>query len=190
MTDGGWAQTSARADGGQRRAWWSPADAFTVVRIPLAVAFVLVTNPGARIAILSAAAASDFADGFVARRFGGSRLGAFLDPVADKLFMACAFGVVLVSGALTPLEVIGILARDLATAVAFAGTLVLRRPAAIPARLGGKAVTIGQLLTLLAFLTGSTSLRPLAWATAAVALYAIWDYQRAASRGGKRALGE
>jgi hypothetical protein len=79
--------------------------------------------------------------------------------------------------------------RDIAAAVAFVVTLVLRRPAAIPARLGGKAVTIGQLLTLLAFLAGSPLLRPLAWATAAVALYAIWDYQRVAPRA-KRALGE
>jgi cardiolipin synthase len=142
-----------------------------------------------RLVILAAAAMSDFADGFVARRLGGSRLGGFLDPVADKFFMACAFVVVLVSDALTPLEILGVLARDLAAALAFVITLVIRRPAAIPARLGGKAVTIGQLLTLLAFVLGSLLLRPLAWATAAVALYAIWDYIRVA-RVQQRALGE
>ena len=169
--------------------WWSPADAFTVIRIPLAIAFVAVSDPGWRLGIVAAAAGSDFADGFVARRFGGSRLGSFLDPVADKLFMACAFGVVLLSHSLSPLEILGVLARDLATALAFVVTLVLRRPAAIPARLGGKAVTIGQLLTLVAFVAGSLLLRPLAWATAAMALYAIWDYQRAASAE-KRTLGE
>jgi len=46
---------------------------------------------------------------------------------------------------------------------------------------------VGQLLTLLAFLLGSALLRPLAWATGAVALYAIWDYWRAAAAE-KRAL--
>ncbi|HEV8150663.1 MAG TPA: CDP-alcohol phosphatidyltransferase family protein [Gemmatimonadales bacterium] len=171
-----------------RRRWLSPADAFTVVRIPLAIAFVAVPAMEWRLAILVAAGASDFADGFVARRLGGSRLGSFLDPVADKFFMACAFTVVLLEHALTPLEVLGVLARDLAAALAFVITLVLRRPAAIPARLGGKAVTIGQLLTLLAFVLSSLFLRPLAWATAAVALYAIWDYVRAAPQ--QRALGE
>jgi cardiolipin synthase len=171
------------------RPWWAPADAFTAARIPLAIAFVLVSDNDARIAILAAAAASDFADGFVARRLGGSRLGAFLDPVADKLFMACAFAVVLVEQALSPLEVIGVLARDLVAAAAFVVTVIRRRPAAIPARLGGKAVTIGQLLTLLAFLLGSLLLQPLAWATAAVALYAIWDYGKAAAAE-KRTLGE
>ena len=166
---------------------WSPADFFTAVRIPLAVAFVLVADVGWRVAILAAAALSDFADGVVARRWGSSRLGVFLDPVADKIFMVAAFIVVLASGALSLLEILGVLARDLAAATAFLTTVLLRKPATIPARLGGKAVTVGQLLTIFAFLLGSGLLRPLAWATAAVALYAIWDYGRAASAQ-KRAL--
>ncbi len=172
-----------------RRAGWSPADVLTVVRIPLAVAFLLVGDTGWRIGILAVAAASDLADGIVARRWGGSRLGAFLDPVADKLFMACAFGVVLLSGQLSPWEVLGVLARDLAAAIAFMATVLLHQPRSIPARIGGKAVTIGQLLTVFAFLAGSALLRPLAWATAAIALYAIWDYQRVASRE-QRPLGD
>lgn len=184
MTESGSRDAPARP-----AAWWSPADVLTVVRIPLAIAFVMFGDAGARIAILAVASATDFADGLVARRWGGSRLGAFLDPVADKLFMACAFGVVLVSGALSPMEIVGVLARDIAAAIAFAATALLGRPAAIPARLGGKAVTICQLLTIFAFLAGSALLRPLAWATAAVALYAIWDYQRVALRD-KRPLGE
>src|SRR5678815_1974274 len=84
--------------------WWSPADFLTAVRIPLAVAFVAIPDNGARLVILAAAGGSDFADGLVARKWGGSRLGAFLDPVADKLFMARAFAVVLVSGALNVFE--------------------------------------------------------------------------------------
>jgi phosphatidylglycerophosphate synthase len=159
---------------------FSPADVLTALRIPLAIAFLLVSDNEWRLGILAAAAASDFADGFVARRWGGSRLGAFLDPVADKLFMACAFAVVLLSGTLDPLEVLGVLARDIAAAFAFLATVLLGKPAAIPARLGGKAVTVGQLLTVLAFLLESPLLRPVAWATAAVALYAIGDYVRAA----------
>ena len=96
---------------------WSPADVLTAVRIPLAAAFVLVPDMGWRVAILAAAALSDFADGFVARRWGSSRLGVFLDPVADKVFVVAAFAVVLASGALTPLEVLGVLARDLTAPV-------------------------------------------------------------------------
>ena len=108
--------------------------------------------------------------------------------MADKLFMVAAFIVVLDAGVLSVLEILGVLARDIAATIAFLATIVLRRPSLIPARLGGKAVTVGQLLTLFAFLLGSPLLRPIAWATAAVALYAIWDYSRAASKA--RRLGE
>jgi len=47
-------------------------------------------------------------------------------------------------------------------------------------------VTVLQLLTLVAFIAESPLVRPLAWATAAVGLYAIWDYGRAATRVGVR----
>jgi phosphatidylglycerophosphate synthase len=170
-------------EGPARREWrWTAADLLTASRIPLAVAFVLVGSSEARIAVLALAAVTDLTDGLVARRWGSSRLGAFLDPVADKLFMAAAFAVVLASGRLHWYEIVAVLARDIAAATAFALTALLQRPASIPARLGGKIVTIGQLLTLLAFLTDSPYLRPLAWATAAIALYAIWDYHRVAAR--------
>lgn len=156
------------------------ADILTVSRLPMALAFVLVPSNGARLAILAAAAATDLLDGFIARRIGSSRLGSFLDPVADKLFMLCAFGVVVLSGRLAPFEVLAVLLRDVVATIAFAATLVSGRPAAIPARVGGKAVTVGQVLTLVAFLLDSSYLRPLAWATGAVGLYAIWDYQQVA----------
>jgi phosphatidylglycerophosphate synthase len=144
------------------------------------VAFVLLPDRTARIVIVLLAGASDIFDGRVARRFGPSRLGAFIDPVVDKLFMASAFGVVLVAGGLQWYEVVGVLLRDIVATAAFVVTAARRRPASIPARAGGKAVTIGQGLTLLGFLLGWAATRPLAWATAAVSLYAILDYYRAA----------
>jgi CDP-diacylglycerol--glycerol-3-phosphate 3-phosphatidyltransferase/cardiolipin synthase len=165
------------------------ADALTLVRLPLAVAFFLLPQPTARLTVLIVAAATDLLDGFLARRVGSSRFGSFIDPVADKLFMLSAFLVVALSSRLAWYEIAGVLLRDLVATVAFLVTLVSGRPTAIPARLGGKAVTVAQLLTLVAFLTDSPLLRPLAWATAAVALYAIWDYNQAAPRA-KRPVGE
>lgn len=161
------------------------ADLLTASRVPLAIAFLFVSHAGWRFAILAVAAATDLFDGFLARRLGPSHFGSFLDPVADKLFMACAFGVVLVSGRLGWYEIVGVLARDLVATAAFITVSVRRHPAAIPARAGGKAVTVGQLLTLLAFLADSTLLRPLAWGTGAMALYAIWDYTRVADEARK-----
>jgi phosphatidylglycerophosphate synthase len=163
-----------------RRSRFTVADFFTVIRLPLAVVFPLVSNPW-RLVVLALAAGSDLLDGFLARRIGSSRFGPVIDPVADKLFMAVAFGTVLFSGQLTWWELLGVLARDIAASVAFFIAIVRGRASAIPARAGGKAVTVLQVATLFAFVLGSPLLRPLAWATAAVALYAIWDYTRAAA---------
>lgn len=172
-----------------RRRAWGVADLLTLARLPLAVVFVVVDSDGWRVAILAAVAATDLLDGVIARRLGASRFGSFIDPVADKLFMACAFGVVAVSGQLRWYEIVAVLARDIIAAAAFLATLARHHPTAIPARPGGKAVTVLQALTLLAFLFDSSLLRPMAWATGAVALYAIWDYFHVASRLA-RAVGE
>lgn len=161
-----------------RRVAFAVADAITLVRIPLAIAFPLFPNPTARLTLLALAAATDFGDGWWARRFGGSRIGSVLDPIVDKLFMAAAFGVVLFSGTLAWYEVAALLVRDIVASVAFFVTLGTGRATTVPARAGGKAVTLLQLLTLLAFVLGSPLLRPLAWATAAVALYALYDYNK------------
>jgi len=163
-----------------RRSRFTVADAFTVVRLPLAVAFPLV-NDTWRLVVLGLAGGSDLLDGFLARRIGSSRFGPVIDPVADKLFMAVAFGTVLVSGELAWWELVGVLARDITASVAFFVTTVRGHTSAIPARAGGKAVTFLQVMTLFAFVLNSPFLRPLAWVTAAVALYAIWDYTRAAA---------
>jgi phosphatidylglycerophosphate synthase len=149
----------------------------------------MVPDALARLLILVVAATTDLLDGALARRLGSSRFGAFIDPVADKLFMAAAFLVVAFSRELTWYEIAAVLLRDLVASIAFLVTYISGRAMAIPARLGGKAVTVAQVLTLVAFLTDSPLLRPLAWATGAIALYAIWDYNTAAPRA-KRPVGE
>jgi phosphatidylglycerophosphate synthase len=163
----------------QGRHGWTVADLVSALRVPLAIAFPLVSNPW-RLGILASAAVTDLLDGPLARRFGSSTLGSLIDPVADKLFIASAFGVVAVSGRLQLYEIAGVLLRDVVATVAFGATLLSHRPRAIPARAGGKAVTVAQMLTLVAFLTDSNLLRPMAWATAGIAVYAIWDYYRIA----------
>ena len=172
-------EASPPLGGEQARPRWGMADFCSALRIPLAVAFVLLPSTPARFTILALAAISDLLDGFLARRLGPSRLGAFVDPVADRLFMACGFGVVALSGLLHWWEVAGVLLRDITASIAFFVTAGLGRASSIPARLGGKAVTLAQMLTLLAFLVAPAYLRPMAWATSGIGLYAIWDYHSA-----------
>lgn len=165
---------------------WRPtvADVLTGLRIPLAFLFAAV--PSWRLPVLIVAGTSDVLDGILARRLGSSRWGAILDPVADKLFALSAFGVVALSGQLAWYEIVGVLSRDIVVAGGFLIGLVRHRSRVIPARPGGKAVTILQMTTLLAFLVYPPALRPLAWLTTAVAVFAMWDYHRVAGRAAPR----
>ncbi len=169
-------QATGPSGGRQARPLFRAPDILTALRIPLAVAFVVMDNAESRLVILFFAAISDFVDGIWARRIGGSKAGVVLDPVCDKLFALAAFIVVWQSGTLLFVELLGVLLRDIVALVAFVGTVVRKHPTTLPARAGGKWVTVGQLLTLLAFLLDSNLVRPLAWATAAVSVYAIADY--------------
>lgn len=161
------------------RKTWGPADALTALRIPLAVAFVVVPDTSARLAILAAAGLSDVLDGIVARRLGPSRVGAVLDPVVDKVFMLAAVFTVVSTRAGIGLhwwEIAGVLLRDLGVFGGFVATLFLRRNVTIPARASGKIVSVLQFATVAAVLLERHEMRPLAWVTAAASVWAILDY--------------
>jgi len=165
----------------------TPANVVSFSRVPLAIAFAYFPEVGVRLGVLVAAAATDLLDGWLARRLGPSRLGAWMDPVADKIFMLTAFAILALSGALGPFEITGVLLRDVLAPAGYLASVVAHRPFRVPpARVGGKAVTVGQTLTLFAWLLDSSFLRPLAWATAAMALYALADYGRLAVRNVER----
>ena len=84
-----------------------------LLAIPIAVTLVHHQYV-ATVALFGAAAVSDAADGFLAKRFGWqSRLGAVLDPAADKLLLATVF-VTLAAVRLVPLWLMAAaVARDI-----------------------------------------------------------------------------
>ena len=147
-------------------------------RFPMAAAFVLANGTPARLALLGTASATDMLDGWLARRLGATRIGALLDPLADKTFMVAALSAFLVGGHLGLGAYLLILSRDLATAVGFivAWYLPGLDPAAFQARLPGKVVTVLQLLALLVLLVAPSYLRALLPAIALTSLWAIGDY--------------
>jgi len=69
----------------------TPANAVTLARIVVAApALALMSNRGSSwltVALWFAVTATDSIDGWLARRDGATRSGAFLDPVADKLIV-------------------------------------------------------------------------------------------------------
>ena len=154
----------------------------TLLRFPLAALFAFTGSAVSRLVIVALAGGSDLADGVLARRFGATRIGALLDPVADKIFILVAFLSLAGRHLLQPFELVAVLARDIVVVLAFAAGALLRRPMTTPARTGGKAVTVCQMLTLVACILESPLAPPLAWLTGAVSCYAIWDYGRVSAR--------
>ena len=65
----------------------------------------------------------------------------------------------------------------------FLATLLLRRAVALPARAAAaRPVTVTQRCSRWSRVADSPYVRELAWATAAIAVYALWDYGRTAAR--------
>lgn len=83
-------------------AWVTPANALTVVRMMLTpVMLVLIASLRfdiATFALWLVLCWTDYFDGILARRFGTTRSGAFLDPLADKFMTLGAMVVLVVKG--------------------------------------------------------------------------------------------
>ncbi len=131
---------------------------FRLLAAPLAAWAILADHDTAALVIFAGAGLSDFADGFIARRWGfASRFGAWLDPIADKLLMLLCFVALLAIGAAPFWLVMLVIARDAVIAGGALLAKVLNLPLRIEAQVIGKAATAVQLayvairLLLLAF---------------------------------------
>lgn len=142
--------------------------------------------PGVAAAVFAFAAATDAVDGWLARRLRlVSGLGAFLDPLADKLLVGTALVPLAADGRLPWWAVIVILLREFGVGVVFRIWLA-RRGHALPASPLGKVKTIVQIIAVLA-LTGFDTGDPIALSILYVALALTVvsgaQYVRDATRG-------
>jgi phosphatidylglycerophosphate synthase len=148
-------------------------------RLGLAAAFVMFPSPSVRLALVVAAALTDYFDGWLARRAGTpSRWGALIDPISDRLFVFTAVCVYLINGTISTAQYFVIISRDLATAIGFivARLVTWLRPIAFRARLAGKVVTTLQLATLVALIIRPDLVDPLVVAVGLTSAVAIVDY--------------
>ena len=144
-------------------------------------AAVVLGTHGARerAALIGIASASDFLDGWLARRRRAtSRLGALLDPIADRCFVIACVISFLLDGALTTGQYLVLLMRDIATAIGFlvARSIPWLREVPFQARQLGKVVTVLQLGTLLAVVLRPTLVPTFLLAVAVVSVASIADY--------------
>lgn len=126
----------------------TPANAVTAARLlaaPVVVVMVAVAGPSwPAFAVAFMVAASDGVDGWLARRQGPTRSGAFIDPLADKIAVLGVLAVVAARGEISWVPVAVIAAREVAMSIY--RSVMGRRGVSIPARRSAKAKTVVQLL--------------------------------------------
>jgi cardiolipin synthase len=172
-----------------RRALGTLPNLLSCSRLVLAAGFVAAGATEARIGLIGAAAATDFLDGWLARRVRAtSRWGALLDPVADRVFVLTVVATFLFTGKLGTGAYFVLLIRDLATAVGFLVARAIPWLRAVPfqARVLGKVVTVLQLLTLAAVLVVPDTVPLLLGGVAVVSVLSIADYTLALWRARPR----
>ena len=124
----------------------TPANAVTIGRLlisPVLLAMILAGGDSwGALVLWILLAATDGVDGYLARRQGTTRSGAFLDPLADKVLVLGAMAALVVTGAFWWFPVALIAVRELTISLyrAYWG----RRGLAIPARWWAKVKTVVQ----------------------------------------------
>jgi CDP-diacylglycerol--glycerol-3-phosphate 3-phosphatidyltransferase len=124
----------------------TPANAVTIVRllVSLPLIYFIVDDVGSWPAVVTwiVLAATDGLDGWLARRHGTTRSGAFLDPLADKVLVLGAM-IALVAGGRWPLwPVLLVAGRELG--IQAFRSYWARRGLAVPATMLAKAKTVVQ----------------------------------------------
>ena len=163
----------------------TPANMLTLARLlmtPVLVAMVVLTRPTTWTLALVwiVCAGSDGLDGFLARRQGTTRSGAFLDPLADKFLVLGVLAALASIHEISWLPVVLIGGREVVMSVyrTYAG----RRGVSIPARQLAKVKTFLQdLVVALALIPPVAehhigTVRVLLWAAVAITLYTGLEY--------------
>ncbi len=163
---------------------------------PFAVCAILLGRWRPAAALLVAAAVTDVLDGWLARRWGAAtRLGAYLDPVADKVLLSATYLALGAAGAL-PWWLVGlVLGRDVLILAGAAAAMLLQRRREFPPSRWGKLSTVVQVITaaavILARVWPGAGLAPvvagLVWLAAAATLWSGLDYARRSARRGRGA---
>ena len=189
MADAATGPRSAPAPGGfGPSALATPANAVTMARLvvtPLLLAVVLArADSWASFAFWTVMAGTDGVDGYVARRQGTTRSGAFLDPLADKFLVLGAMAALVALGRFWWLPVAVIAVREVGISVWRAK--VGRRGVSVPAKNLAKAKTVVQAasvgLALLPPTAGTALPSALLWValalTVVTGLQYVWPARR------------
>lgn len=128
----------------------TPANAVTLVRVMLTPVLLIRIGAGGPswpiFALWTVLAVTDGVDGWIARRHGTTRSGAFLDPLADKFLVLGAMAALVSIGSFPWVPVLLIAFREVSMS-AYRSRLS-RRGISLPARLSAKVKTVVQLIAV------------------------------------------
>jgi CDP-diacylglycerol--glycerol-3-phosphate 3-phosphatidyltransferase len=135
---------------------------FRVLMVPVLMVFLLADVPAGDIVALCVflvASASDWLDGYIARRrHQTSIVGAFLDPLADKLLVTAALVSLVGLGDLSAWVAMVVIARELA--VTGLRMVAAARGVVISASGWGKIKTVSQMAAIAALIVEPRWLKP------------------------------
>ena len=175
----------------------TPANAITMARLvatPLLVALIVVHGPGwVPFGVALVIGLTDGVDGWLARRQGTTRSGAFLDPLADNAAVVGALCAVAAQGEVAWLPVAIIAAREVGMSVYRIG--VGRHGISIPARVTAKVKTLVQGIAILLCLAPSVAphhgvLRVAVWVAVAFTVVTGAQYLLDGRRAARAAQGD
>lgn len=162
------------------------ANILTSVRLvlaPLAVHAILAQRFRLALTIFFVAAATDGLDGLAARRLGlQTRLGAYLDPIADKVLLSASYLALGACGAVPWWLVIVIFARDVLILAMAGAALLFTKYRDFPPSIWGKISTAFQILAAVAalakgaFALARLPLAPFFWVAAAATVWSGAGY--------------
>jgi cardiolipin synthase (CMP-forming) len=157
----------------------TPPNLISLSRLALAVLFLGLRDADWRLAVVLIAMVSDVLDGVIARvSHTTSKIGALIDPIADRVFMLAAFIGVALDGLISPWQLSLLLVRDVMTVIGWfvARNVSWLRTITFQARWPGKGVTVLQFVTLVAALQAPRLVAGLALACGILAVVATADY--------------
>jgi CDP-diacylglycerol--glycerol-3-phosphate 3-phosphatidyltransferase len=159
---------------------WNTPNLLTLLRIILIPVFVVVFYvqapwaPYAAALTFGAAALTDWLDGWLARRWGQtSPLGAFLDPVADKLMVAVALVLLVQVDPRTwlVLPAIVIIGREITVSALREWMAEIGARATVAVSAVGKFKTIVQMVSIYLLLLRESILGPMVYGLGLALLY-------------------
>ena len=118
-----------------------------ILSVPIVVWAIAANEMLLAFVLFLAAGVSDAVDGYLAKRFGmESELGAYLDPLADKVLIVSIYVALGVSEAAPRWLVILVVSRDIMIVGAIMLSWLIGRPVAVKPLLVSKLNTVAQIL--------------------------------------------